>query len=233
MRVAIIPARGGSKRIPRKNIKPFCGKPIIAYSIEAALESGCFDKVVVSTDDPDIANIARQYGAEVPGLRSAANSDDYAPIVDVILEVVESLERVGESPEYLCCIFATAPFVTGEKIASAYSRLVEGNFSAVFPVMEFSYPIQRSLEFKEDGSVGMVWPENLLARSQDLPKRYHDSGQYYWVVTEAMKRENTLFTRNSSGIVISQREAQDVDTLDDWLMAETKYKALMYVEDTH
>ncbi|WP_234495012.1 pseudaminic acid cytidylyltransferase [Vibrio maritimus] len=226
MKVAIIPARGGSKRIPRKNIKEFNGKPIIAYSIEAAIASGCFERVIVSTDDEEIAVVARQYGAEVPSLRSSKTSDDHAPIVDVVLETLDMLERTEEvSPTYLCCIFATAPFVNGERIEKAYQTMLSKQKDGIFPVVEFSYPIQRSLEIKSNGNVGMVWPEHLLSRSQDLPPRYHDTGQYYWVKTESVRKEKTLFIKNCMVEPISNLQAQDIDVEADWLLAELKFKA--------
>lgn len=227
MKIAIIPARGGSKRIPRKNIKDFNGKPIIAYSIEAALQSGCFDKVIVSTDDHEIADIAKQYGAEVPFMRSSKSADDYAPIIDVITEILDRIKQQdGIEPVYLCCIFATAPFVTGDRIRIAYNSMKMNNKDGIFPVIEFSYPIQRSLEVKPDNTIGMVWPEHLLSRSQDLPARYHDSGQYYWAKTESVIKENTLFIKNCMAEHISPLQAQDIDVEDDWMIAELKYKAL-------
>lgn len=226
MNVAIIPARGGSKRIPRKNINHFCGKPIIAYSIEAAFQSGCFDKVFVSTDDLEIATIAKKYGALVPNLRSSENSDDFSTIADVMIEVVETLKDDNVFPDNICCIFATAPFVTGDAIATAYTKLLEESFTAIFPVVEYSYPIQRSLGFNNDGTISMVWPEHLLSRSQDLVKRYHDAGQFYWIKTKVMLEEGTLFVKNASSIVINSICAQDIDTPNDWLIAELKYKAL-------
>lgn len=227
MRVAIIPARGGSKRIPRKNIKDFCGKPMIAYSIEAALSSGCFDRIIVSTDDQEIADVALQYGAEVPFMRSSKSADDYAPIIDVIIEILNRMKQQdGIEPTHLCCIFATAPFVTGERIRTAYDSMIVNNKDGIFPVIEFSYPIQRSLEVKPDNTIGMVWPEYLLSRSQDLPARYHDSGQYYWAKTESVIKENTLFINNCMAEHISPLQAQDIDVEDDWVIAEMKYKAL-------
>ena len=225
-RVAIIPARGGSKRIPRKNIREFCGKSIIAYSIEAARSSKCFDRIIVSTDDESIADVARLYGAEVPGLRSDRNSDDFSPIVDVVTEVIDNLQREGDYPDYICCVFATAPFVTGSRLSDSFNTMVRNGKDGIFPVVEFSYPIQRALEIKQGGMIGMVWPEHLLSRSQDLSKRFHDSGQYYWAKTNSVVLENTLFIKNCMAEVILENEAQDIDTLDDWSMAELKYKAL-------
>ena len=226
MKVAIIPARGGSKRIPRKNIRPFLGKPIIAYSIEAAIHSGIFDRVIVSTDDTEIAHVAKQFGAEVPQLRSHQASTDHAPIVDVVLEVLEQLKQnEGLEPNYLCCIFATAPFVNDSRLSTSFRLMAENRKDGIFPVVEYSYPIQRSLEVKSDNSIGMVWPEHLLSRSQDLPARFHDSGQYYWAKTASVVSEQTLFVKNCMAEHISPLQAQDIDVEDDWLLAELKYKA--------
>lgn len=226
MKVAIIPARGGSKRIPRKNIRPFLGKPIIAYSIEAAINSSIFDRVIVSTDDTEIADVAKQFGAEVPQLRSHQSATDHAPIIDVVLEVLEQLKQnEGLEPNYLCCIFATAPFVNDSRLSTSFRLMEENRKDGIFPVVEYSYPIQRSLEVKSDNSIGMVWPEHLLSRSQDLPPRFHDSGQYYWAKTGSVVSEQTLFVRNCMAEHISPLQAQDIDVEDDWLLAELKYKA--------
>lgn len=227
MNLCVIPARGGSKRIPRKNIRDFCGKPIIAWSIEAAIKSKCFDRIIVSTDDEEIADIALQYGAEVPFRRSSKSADDYAPIIEVITETLDILKQQnGMDPTYICCIFATAPFVTAERISAAYDSMIVNGKDGIFPVVEFSYPIQRSLEMKSDNTIGMVWPEYLLSRSQDLPARYHDSGQYYWARTESLLKENTLFMTNCIAEHISPLQSQDIDVEDDWVIAELKYKAL-------
>lgn len=224
--LAIIPARGGSKRIPRKNIKFFLGKPIIAYSIEAALKSNLFDEVMVSTDDEEIAKIARDYGAKVPFLRSQDNANDFAVLADVVEEVVVKYSKNNEIFKNICCILPTAPFVSANKITEAFNKLKTGNFDTVFPVLEFSFPIQRSLKI-EDSKVKMVWNENLNTRSQDLDPRYHDSGQFYWVKTQSFLTEKKLFTNNSGAIIISQLEAQDIDTETDWKLAEIKYKLML------
>ena len=227
MTICVIPARGGSKRIPRKNIRPFAGKPIIEFSIKAAISSGCFDRVIVSTDDNEIRSIAISLGAEVPILRSDENSDDHSSVFNVVKETLDYLSlKENLSPSYVCCIFATAPFVTGKRIAGAFKKMIENNSDAIFPVVDFSYPIQRSLEVKADGTVGMVWPEHLLSRSQDLPRRFHDVGQYYWVKTSTMLSEKTLFVRRSSVEHISELLAQDIDTEEDWKIAELKYGLL-------
>lgn len=221
--LAIIPARGGSKRIPRKNIKLFLGKPIIAYSIEAALKSNLFDEVMVSTDDEDIAKIAKEFGAKVPFLRSKNNANDFAVLADVVQEVVVNYN--DKNFDNICCILPTAPFITPNKIIEAYNKLSNNNFDSVFPVLEFSFPIQRSLKM-EANKVAMVWSENLNARSQDLEPRYHDSGQFYWLKTISFNKEKKLFTDNSGAIVISELHAQDIDTETDWKLAEIKYKLM-------
>ena len=176
--IAIIPARGGSKRIPRKNIRPFLGKPVIAYSIAAALQSGLFDEVMVSTDDEEIAEVARQYGAKVPFMRSATTADDYATTADVMLEVLECYKKQGIEFDTLCCVYSTAPFVTADSLKSAYHLLAEKKFDAVFTAVAYSYPVQRGLKI-DDGKIRMVWPEYRKSRSQDLETIYHDAGQFY------------------------------------------------------
>lgn len=225
-KIAIIPARGGSKRIPKKNIKNFLGKPIIAYSIEAALTSGMFDEVMVSTDDEEIAQIAKNYGAKVPTFRSSEHSNDYATLVDVLLEVIDDYKKRGEEFDYFCCILPTAPFVNVNKIKSAFKKLQNNDFDSVFPVIEFSYPIQRSLQIVED-KVFLVSSRFMNTRSQDLEKRYHDSGQFYWSKTESLIATKKLFTQNSGAIIISELETQDIDTLTDWRLAEMKYKIML------
>lgn len=223
--LAIIPARGGSKRIPRKNIKPFLGKPIIAYSIEAAIKSNLFDEVMVSTDDEEIAEIAKKYGAKVPFLRSAKKADDFATLSDVIDEVLCDYSKQDKNFTSFCCILPTAPFVTLNKIKEAYQKLINKNFDSVFPVLEFSYPIQRSLQIENDKTM-MVWDEYLNTRSQDLDLRYHDAGQFYFLNTAHFLKEKKLFTSNTGALIISELEAQDIDTESDWKLAEMKYKLL-------
>ena len=176
--IAIRPARGGSKRIPRKKIRPFLGKPVIAYSIAAALQSGLFDEVMVSTDDEEIAEVARQYGAKVPFMRSATTADDYATTADVMLEVLECYKKQGIEFDTLCCVYSTAPFVTADSLKSAYHLLAEKKFDAVFTAVAYSYPVQRGLKI-DDGKIRMVWPEYRKSRSQDLETIYHDAGQFY------------------------------------------------------
>ncbi|PKB42619.1 N-acylneuraminate cytidylyltransferase [Cellulophaga sp. RHA19] len=224
--LAIIPARGGSKRIPRKNIKVFLGKPIIAYSIEAAIQSNLFDEVMVSTDDEEIAQIAKEYGATVPFLRSKNNANDFAVLADVVQEVVSKYKENNKNFDNICCILPTAPFVTSKKINEAYTTFIDNNFDSVFPVLEFSFPIQRSLKIEAD-KVAMVWSEHLNTRSQDLESRYHDSGQFYWLKSTSFNNNKKLFTDNSGAIIISELEAQDIDTETDWKLAEIKYKLLL------
>lgn len=224
--IAIIPARGGSKRIPKKNIKEFCGKPIITYSIEAALQTELFDEVMVSTDDMEIAEIAKQYGAKVPFFRSDNNSNDYATLVDVLLEVINQYEIAGELFDNVCCILPTAPFISEKKLVDSFHIMKDKKYASIFPTLEYSYPIQRSLIKDSDGLIKMAYPENLSVRSQDLEKHYHDSGQFYWIEKNTLKKEKTIFTTNTGAIELSQLEVQDIDTLDDWKIAEIKYKII-------
>ena len=223
--LCIIPARGGSKRIPRKNIKPFMGKPIMAYSIEAALKSELFDEVMVSTDDEDFAEVARQYGASVPFLRSEATANDYATTVDVLLEVLETYKQQGKVFDSICCLYSTAPFVTSERLKEAYSKLSD-NIDACFTIVEYSYPIQRSLKINEVGQVEMKYPEHLKSRTQDLEKVYHDAGQFYFVKTKTLIDEKTVWCKHTAPLVLSELEVQDLDTLTDWQLAEMKYELL-------
>jgi len=219
-RLAIIPARGGSKRIPRKNIRDFHGKPIIAYSIETALNSGLFDEVMVSTDDEEIADIAGQYGAKVPFLRSEQNSDDTASTLAVILEVLEKYKEFGLEFEKVCCIYPTAPLIKAEDL-NAGLELLSGDIASVFPVMPFSFPILRSLKVSEDHFVSMNWPEHSQTRSQDLAPAYHDAGQWYWLRPDLIK--DSLYTDKSKVIILSEMDVQDIDNDSDWKMAEMKW----------
>lgn len=222
--ICIIPARGGSKRIPRKNIKPFLGKPIIAYSIQAALESGLFEEVMVSTDDLEIAEIAKEYGAKVPFLRSPKNSDDFATTFDVIEEVIKNYKsELNKEFDNLCCLYSCAPFVNKETLSSGKKILVENKFDSVFPIVAFSFPIQRAL-IKLKGKISLIHEEHLTTRSQDLEEHFHDAGQFYWCNTKALLSSKKLLTSNTGGVVISELEAQDIDTETDWKLAELKYQ---------
>ena len=221
--IAIIPARGGSKRIPRKNIKPFNGRPIIAYSIEAAIKSGCFGQVVVSTDDAEIADVARSAGASVPFLRSAENSNDFAGLADVCREVLEQFKALGSEFELLCCILPTAPFVSAPRLQQGLDLLIKSNAEALIPVTNFSYPAQRAIKIDESGQLSMIWPEYYNSRSQDLPTSYHDAGQFYWIFSKALMEQMRFFAKNSSALILPQMEVQDIDSLEDWQLAEIKY----------
>ena len=224
--LAIIPARGGSKRIPHKNIKKFLGKPIIAYSIEAAIKSRLFDEVMVSTDDNEIVEIAKQYGAKVPFMRSNKTSDDFSTLAEVVLEVAEKYEYAGGKYDNICCVLSTAPFITFKRITEAYDKFREGTLDSVCPVVAFSYPVLRALEFDNDKKLRMTNPEYLNSRSQDLKPAYHDCGSFYWVKTEALKKEKTLLCENGSAIILPETEVQDIDTETDWKLAEIKYHFL-------
>lgn len=224
--LAIIPARGGSKRIPRKNIKFFLGKPIIAYSIEAAINSGLFTEIMVSTDDEEIAEVAKRYGAKVPFIRSCENADDFATTADVLTEVIESYQQREMSFQYTCCIYPTAPFVNDDYLQRGYKLLVQENKKSVFPVSPFSYPIWRGLQFDVKGRVHPVWPKHQQARSQDLQEVYHDAGQWYWFHTEFFLQARQLYTDNSGSIILNPLEVQDIDNIHDWKIAELKYEYL-------
>lgn len=224
--ICIIPARGGSKRIERKNIKEFASKPIIAYSIEAALKSGCFSKVMVSTDDEEIAEVARRYGAEVPFMRSAETANDYATTADVLFEVLDNYAESGIEFDAICCLYATAPFVTADRLREGHSLLSDGKCEAAFTCVEYSYPIQRSLAICADGHIGMKFPEYAKSRSQDLEKSYHDAGQFYFTTVKALRECGSLWGPDTLPIILPELEVQDLDTLQDWALAELKYEFL-------
>ncbi len=220
--ICIIPARGGSKRIPRKNIKYFLGKPIIAYSIQAALDSLLFDEVMVSTDDSEIAKIAVKYGAKVPFKRSDKNSDDFATTFDVIEEVIISYKNEGREFDNLCCLYACAPFVTKELILESFQKLKSNNFDTVFPVIPYSFPIQRAL-IEKNGKIFMIKENNLQSRTQDLEKTYHDVGQFYCCKIDRIMLNKKILTNNTGGIFVTELDAQDIDNHIDWKLAELKY----------
>lgn len=222
--LAIITARGGSKRIPRKNIKSFCGKPILCYSIEAALSSGAFDEVMVSTDDEEIAQIAKTAGAKVPFFRSPESSGDHATTDDVIMEVLKAYQQMGRNFDAFCCIYPTAPFLSKERLRSAMELLKEAD--SVIPVVPFSYPPQRGLVINDMGFVERQFPEYATARSQDLPKIYHDCGQFYACRTDAFLAAGTTDVERLVPLVLSELEVQDIDTMEDWELAELKYRML-------
>lgn len=225
--LAIIPARGGSKRIPRKNIRPFVGRPILAYSIEAALQSGLFSEVMVSTDDEEIAETALRYGATVPFLRSPENANDYAPTLAVIQEVLEQYEP--RRFDLGCCIYATAPLIQPAQLRDGLQLLQQNDYDVVFPVVAFSYPVWRALNRNPDGKTQMQWPEYQMSRSQDLSPLYHDAGQWYWFNPQRIS--TGLFTPNTGTIVLSEDQVQDIDTPTDWRLAEMKYHLLSATHD--
>ncbi len=228
--ICIIPARGGSKRIPRKNIKDFLGKPIIAYSIEAALDSCIFDEVMVSTDDEEIAHVAKQYGANVPFYRTKKTANNFATTADVITEVLLNYEKKGNKFDMVCCLYATAPFVTADRLKEASDILISNAFDSVFACVPFSYPIQRGLIVDKEGHIKMKWPEFKNSRSQDLPIVYHDAGQFYFATISAFQKSNGFWGENTTPIILSELEVQDLDTATDWAIAEMKYKVTRHNE---
>lgn len=226
MNVAIIPARGGSKRIPRKNIKHFHGKPMIAYSIEAALASDCFDKVIVSTDDAEIAEVAIKYGAEVPFLRPSNISDDYAITMDVIHHAITWCANNGWDIGDVCCLYATAPFVLPEDLQKGYELLRGNSVQFTFGATSFPFPIQRAIKLDEQGYVSMFSPENEQVRSQDLEEAYHDAGQFYWGRKDAFLNKLSVFSSHSKAVLLPRKRVQDIDTQEDWELAESLFSAL-------
>ena len=223
--LAIITARGGSKRIPRKNIKEFCSKPIIAYSIKAAIDSGVFDEVMISTEDEEIARISERYGAKIPFFRSEKTASDYATTTDVLMEVLDEYEKRGMHYDMACCIYPTAPFITADRLKEAVEMLRESEADTLIPVVGFSYPPQRALVI-EDGRLVFKYPEYIVTRSQDLEKHYHDAGQFYVFKTKAFKETGNLMKGNIVPMVLDEMEVQDIDTEQDWELAQVKYKLL-------
>ena len=224
-RLAIITARGGSKRIPRKNIKPFLGKPILAYSIEAAVACRLFDEVMVSTEDEEIAEIAKQYGAKVPFYRSEKTAGDFATTNDVLLEVIDEYEKRGQFFDVACCIYPTAPFVTAEKIKDAMGQLEASDADTLIPVVQFSYPPQRAMVIR-NGQLEFKYLEYIDSRSQDLEKEYHDVGQFYCFKVPAYKENKKLMLGSILPYVVDEMEVQDIDNESDWKIAEIKYQAM-------
>lgn len=223
--IAIIPARGGSKRIPRKNIRDFCGKPIIAYSIEAALDSGIFDEVMVSTDDTEIANIAREYGASVPFMRSSKTADDHATTDDALIEVLNRYMEAGKTYKYFSCILATAPFISNAKLTEAYRIITNTNAVAIMSVNAYSFPPQRAMIMdKNNGNLRYIYPDDYEKRSQDLVKWYHDAGQFYFYESELFIKKKGRILENIYPLILSEMDVQDIDNETDWVMAEMKYE---------
>lgn len=225
-RICIIPARGGSKRIPRKNIKLFLGKPIIAYSIEAAMNSKLFDEVMVSTDDEEIASIAKEHGASVPFYRSSESATDYASTVDVLLEVLSQYNSQGKHFDFGCCIYPTAPFSTKELLLQGYNKLIEENNDVVFPALAYEHPIQRSFSLDPSNQIELLSKVEEFTRTQDLKSYYHDAGQFYWFNSKTLRAKKSLMKGKVAIIKLSPIEAHDIDELSDWKMAEFKYELL-------
>ncbi|WP_150303092.1 pseudaminic acid cytidylyltransferase [Pseudomonas saliphila] len=227
MRLAVIPARGGSKRIPRKNIKAFGGKPMIAWSIEAALDSGCFDQVIVSTDDAEIAQVAQQYGATVPFMRPADLSDDHTGTIPVIRHAIEWVDaHCVDAAQQVCCLYATAPFVRAEDIRQGLAVLTDTGSDYAFSVTSYAFPIQRALRLTQEGRVNMFSPEYSNTRSQDLEEAYHDAGQFYWGQAEAWLQGKMIFAEGSAPVLLPRHRVQDIDTPEDWERAEWMFRAL-------
>lgn len=225
-RVAIIPARGGSKRIPRKNVKDFCGKPMIAWSIEAAKASGCFDKIIVSTDDHEIARVAKEWGATVPFMRPEELSDDFTGTLPVIRHAVDWLNQYETPVEYACCLYATAPFVSAEDLKQGLQLIKDSGSSYAFSVTSYAFPIQRAIRITKNGRVAMFNPKHFQTRSQDLEEAWHDAGQFYWGTAEAWREERAIFGENSVPVKLPRHRVQDIDTPEDWNRAEWLFRAM-------
>lgn len=225
MTLAVIPARGGSKRIPRKNIKLFCGKPIIAWSIEAAVQSDCFDRVVVSTDDAEIGEVARRYGAETPFRRSASLSDDHTGTIPVVQHAIRQVSGPGEEARPVCCIYPTAPFLTAEDLGRGLRILTEAGSCYAFSVTSYAFPIQRAIRIGKDDRVQMIHPEHAETRSQDLEECFHDAGQFYWGRAEAWLAGTPIFS-DARPVRLPRHRVQDIDTAEDWERAERMFRAM-------
>ncbi len=222
--ICIITARGGSKRIPRKNIKNFCGRPIISYSIDVAIQSKLFDEVMVSTDDQEIAGVAQKFGASVPFFRSEQNSDDFSGSAEVILEVLQEYKKQKRNFQYACCIYPTAPLLRVETLLESWELLKKHDLDSVFPILRFGFPIQRALRMEANSIIAMLQPENRTKRSQDLEPTFHDAGQFYFLQVERFLKNKKLWSDKSAGIVLNDLDAQDIDTEEDWNIAEFKYE---------
>ena len=227
-KVAIIPARGGSKRIPGKNIKPFAGRPIIAYSIEAALATELFDRVIVSTDSEEIADVALQYGAKVPFIRPPEIADDYTMLPSVLKHALDCLKEHLAPLDYFCCILPTAPFIRPQFIQKGYERLIKKQVSSVISVTTFPFPIFRAFKLRKGGNLEMLWPEHEFTRSNDLEEAYHDAGQFYWLDTEKFFKHQRIFTSDAIPVFLPRYLVQDIDTVEDWKTAEQMYLAINF-----
>ncbi len=226
MKLCVIPARGGSKRIPRKNIKSFCSQSMIGYSIKAAIASECFDEIIVSTDDAEIAEIAKSFGASVPFVRPESLANDYTATIPVIKHAIEWFDDQGRSPSEVCCLYATAPFVQADSIRGAYKKMKQEKVDYCFTVTSFAFPIQRAIKITVENRIEMFYPEHFEMRSQELEESYHDAGQFYWGKAEAFKQQKILFSKSSTPYILPRYLVQDIDTLEDWKRAELMYKIL-------
>ena len=226
MKIAVIPARGGSKRIPRKNIRIFHGKPMIGWAIEAAHRSGCFDRVIVSTDDAEIADIARDFGALCPFARPQNLADDFTPLVPVIRHALTETTAELGAVDHVCCILPTAPLLRPSDLRSCYDILLAGRYTYVLPVTTFPYPIQRAVKKFPDGRIAMFEPDHYLTRSQDLDEAFHDAGQFYWASAETWMVKDQLFDKDAFGYEIPRSHTQDIDTMEDWHQAEMQFSLL-------
>jgi pseudaminic acid cytidylyltransferase len=230
MIIAVITARGGSKRIPRKNIRMFAGRPMLAWPITAAKEAGIFDRVIVSTDSPDIAAVARQWGAETPFMRPAELSDDHTPTAPVFLHALDFMGNEGNKLEYACCLYPTAPFLLPEYLRSGLDELRKHNAPAAISVTTFDFPILRGFKCCQDGSLAFNWPEYEYARSQDLPEFFHDAGQFYWVNVRKFCEQKRLVMPGTRPVLLPRKRVQDLDTPEDWEAAELMAKVLLHEE---
>jgi N-acylneuraminate cytidylyltransferase len=226
-RVAIIPARGGSKRIPRKNVKQFCGKPMIAWSIEAAKANKCFEQIIVSTDDEEIAHIAREWGASVPFMRPAKLADDYTGTLPVMRHAVEWLSEHEAPVDYACCLYATAPFVSPDDLQKGWELIQQHKCSYAFSVTSYAFPIQRAIRITQNQRVEMFYPEHFNTRSQDLEEAWHDAAQFYWGTAQAWQEERTIFGEDSVPVKLPRHRVQDIDTPEDWTRAEWLFRAIL------
>ena len=227
MRIAIIPARGGSKRIPKKNIKEFFGKPIMVWSIEAAKKCKLFDRIIVSTDNHEIASIAKQHGADVPFMRPKHLADDYTGTNAVVKDVIQKIHKNGEQVSYVCCIYATAPFISSKYLIKAYQDLITQNKSYAFSVTTFSFPVERSFIINQSNEIENLFPDMTLSRSQDLQEVYHDAGQFYWGLADALLNDVPIFSKHSIPIILPRYLVQDIDTIEDWKRAELMFESYL------
>lgn len=230
MRLAIIPARGGSKRIPRKNIRDFCGKPIIAWSIEAANISGCFDHVIVSTDDAEIAEVSRTFGAQVPYLRPTNLSDDHTGTTPVVAHAIDwMIQNIGPV-DFACCVYATAPFIRSADLQRGFNLLQQSGSDFAFSATSYAFPVQRAIRITSDRRIEMFQPEHFNSRSQDLEPAFHDAGQFYWGRSSVWLSEKTIFSNDATPVLLPRHRVQDIDTKEDWIRAEWLFKAMQAQE---